>query len=102
MRNFQVWYQKPEFFQSIVRPTVDASTTDSLSQTHTMVAVCMAETKEDVFRWMQGENWSPNGEANPLVRSLGLSHTSMMIGDVLTQASGKAWILDHAFWESIN
>jgi hypothetical protein len=32
---------------------------------------------------MQGENWSPNGEAQEAIQSLGLNRTSMMIGDVI-------------------
>jgi hypothetical protein len=32
---------------------------------------------------MQGENWSPNGEARDLIRSNNLSHTSMCCGDVV-------------------
>lgn len=30
---------------------------------------------------LQGENWSPNGEARELIKSLKLGHTSMSIGD---------------------
>jgi hypothetical protein len=32
---------------------------------------------------MQGENWSPNGEANELIQARGLCHTSMSMGDVI-------------------
>lgn len=35
------------------------------------------------FQWMQGENWSPNGEANDHIRSLDLRHTSMSVGDIV-------------------
>lgn len=40
-------------------------------------------SNEDLFFRLQGENWSPNGEANGLVESLGLWHTSMAIGDLV-------------------
>lgn len=33
---------------------------------------------------MQGENWSPNGEAKELIRPLGLKHTSMSVGDIIS------------------
>ena len=42
-----------------------------------------AEGLEDVYYKMQGEVWSPNGEARELIQSLGLSHTSMNVGDVI-------------------
>jgi hypothetical protein len=50
---------------------------------------------DDAFWQMQGENWSPNGEARPLIQSLGLSHTSMMVGDVIQDE-------DDAYWECLD
>lgn len=38
---------------------------------------------ENIFMLMQAENWSPNGEARDLIRSLGLSHTLMLVGDII-------------------
>lgn len=38
---------------------------------------------------MQGEIWSPNGEANELIRSKGLFHTSMSVGDCAVDETGK-------------
>lgn len=32
---------------------------------------------------MQGENWSPNGEARSLIEEKGLIHTSMSMGDIV-------------------
>lgn len=40
-----------------------------------------AVDQDDVYTQMQGEFWSPNGEARPLIKKLGLGHTSMSIGD---------------------
>ena len=38
---------------------------------------------DDIFLDLQGERWSPNGEARNLIRGLVLSHTSMSVGDVV-------------------
>jgi hypothetical protein len=38
---------------------------------------------EDVMSIMQGEFWSPMGEARNLIQTLGLHHTSMSCGDVV-------------------
>ena len=40
-------------------------------------------SKNDAFHTFQGEVWSPKGEARFLIQALGLSHTSMSVGDVL-------------------
>lgn len=39
-----------------------------------------------LFRAFQGEIWSPNGEANPLIASVGTDHTSMSVGDCVEVA----------------
>lgn len=38
---------------------------------------------ENIFRECQGEIWSPYGEARDLINALGLTHTSMSVGDVI-------------------
>jgi hypothetical protein len=38
---------------------------------------------ESVYRLMQGDYWSPNGEAMPMMERRQLRHTSMMEGDVV-------------------
>lgn len=53
------------------------------------------ETLDDVYYQMQGENWSPNGEAREAIEKLGLSHTSMSIGDVIySHAKNKYYMVD--------
>lgn len=47
------------------------------------VRTCIADDLEEVFVQSQAENWSPMGEARELIRRLGLSHTSMSVGDVI-------------------
>jgi len=41
---------------------------------------------DNIFGLMQGECWSPDGEARDLIRLLGLSHTSMSVGDLIEDA----------------
>lgn len=47
---------------------------------------------ERIFAIMQGEIWSPHGEARNLIRSHGLDHTSMSIGDVI-KIKDQAWMV---------
>lgn len=46
------------------------------------VKTLAADDLEDVYHKMQGEVWSPNGEASELIKELGLDHTSMSMGDI--------------------
>jgi hypothetical protein len=48
-----------------------------------------------VFAHMQGERYSPNGEARPLILFLGLNHTSCSIGDlILRESDGTVFEVD--------
>ena len=62
-------------------------TVAELDKTHKQVRVLRASDPEDVFYQMQGEVWSPNGEKRNLIKSLGLHHTSMSVGDVVYDRS---------------
>ncbi len=48
---------------------------------------------ESLFSLFQGENWSPNGEARDLIKSKGLTHTSMSVGDVV-RTGDAYWLVD--------
>lgn len=76
MALFSVYYKK-KLFDNV--PVTKAH----LKQTHVGLKSVCAENIEDVFYKMQGEIWSPNGEARGLILSKGLSHTSMTVGDVV-------------------
>jgi len=58
--------------------------------------------KDKAFWEMQGENWSPNGEALELIRSAGTDHTSMSVGDCLIDlGTGELWMCMSFGWELI-
>lgn len=71
---FKVWYGK--------------EWEEGSKQTFVFVKEIEAETPEEAYCEMQGETWSPNGEARPLIESLGLRHTSMSSGDALQDENG--------------
>jgi hypothetical protein len=58
-----------------------------LEKTHVAVTSIDAASLEAVFDLMQGENWSPNGEARALLDAKGIDHTSMSIGDIAVFAA---------------
>ena len=61
---------------------VDASFPGILN-THALLFAVRGKSLDEVYMKMQGENWSPNGEARELIRGQGLKHTSMSVGDIL-------------------
>jgi hypothetical protein len=105
----QIWYMQDLSFNA---NAVKATDEKELAETHTMVAVgeydidlCDPITESEyqticeyLWRKYQGEVWSPNGEAAPLVEALGLSHTSMSVGDVIVLPHvdfTTAWVVDN-------
>lgn len=66
---------------------------NNLSATHTLLGTISETNLDEIFRLMQGENWSPNAEANQMIRSKGLSHTSMSMGDIIV-VNGNAYMVD--------
>jgi len=70
-----------------VLPCEDEDRTD----THMQLMSINAESLADVFRRMQGEVWSPNGEGRKLIEQLGLSHTSMSVGDMIEDVATRTF-----------
>ena len=64
-----------------------------LSKTHILLGKVKEKNPENVFRLMQGEVWSPEGEANKFIGSIGAVHTSMSVGDVIV-VDGKVMMVD--------
>jgi methylphosphotriester-DNA--protein-cysteine methyltransferase len=62
---------------------VEFPTKKTLSRTHVCVGKVQSKNKDKIYHIMQGDIWSPNGEANQLIESLGLDHTSISMGDIL-------------------
>jgi hypothetical protein len=65
----------------------------ALSKTHIMLGRIKSKAKKDIFLALQGENWSPNGEARTLIKAVGLAHTSMSVGDIIV-IGVEVWFVD--------
>ena len=74
---FAVFYMRVSSF-----PEVSPFARDLLPTTHRFIRVVECDRIEYVYDLMQGEVWSPHGEARALIESAGVRHTSMSIGDV--------------------
>ena len=101
MATYSVYYMKAEFFRKGVmgydwlRGKNLLPDSADLSKTHVFLKLVEARNPEDAYFQMQGESWSPTGEAREFVARKGVQHTSMSVGDiVLDHASRGAFILD--------
>lgn len=59
---------------------------------YTQVAKVNCDNLEEVYFRMQGDVWSPRGEARPIIKELGLKHTSMSVGDLVKDSRNRYWI----------
>ena len=109
MKTFEVWYVKPGFMRDFLMghewllkhtPELIPTAFDKLKKTHVRLATIQASDADEVFTRLQGEYWSPNGEARKLIRSLKLGHTSMSVGDVIVGDS-QILICDTAGWVTV-
>ncbi len=108
-KTFEVWYVKPGFTRSFLMghewllghmPELVPTTFDKLRKTHVRLATVRAFDMDEVFIRLQGEHWSPNGEARNLIRSLKLGHTSMSVGDAVV-IDGEILMCDTAGWVTV-
>jgi len=97
---YKVFYARsPEAMLGNTTPTLA-----ELHRTHVLVYRIQATDLEDAYRRMQAEQWSPNGEARELIKHLGLTHTSMSVGDVVQAplvGVGPYYVCTRSGWEEL-
>jgi len=76
-------------------------TRDTLDQTHVLLGEIGLTEPNDIYRQMQGESWSPEGEAVELIKGLG-THTSMSMGDIIEMPDGELLFVDYAGFANLN
>jgi hypothetical protein len=98
---FRVYYMRPEFFgdglmgADWLRKLGKMPDPGKLDATHIFLHEIEAEGLEQVYDAMQAEAWSPNGEVPPIIKTKGLRHISMSVGDIVVdQYAFRAYILD--------
>lgn len=86
---YMVWYSRDFAASCWGKQKVDIK---NIKETHALVKSVRAADPEEVYVKMQGEVWSPNGEARDLIESLGLKHTSMSVGDIVHDMTTGEWL----------
>ena len=102
--NFAIHYMRPEWFRNgISYQKPDPRNLDA-THIHLMdIEVDGTEPLEKAYHRMQGEVWSPNGEARDLISSKGLQHTSMSVGDVIVNKdSGEVYVVAQFGFDWLN
>lgn len=70
---------------------------DDLGSQYVLVGTVQESDLEKIYSMMQGDIWSPAGEAKVMINALGCGHTSMSVGDII-ETKGTFYFLDsHGF-----
>jgi len=93
----EIWYQKSHLFGHIHEQNIDPT---DLTKTHVKLGVITSEDLDELYGALQGEHWSPHGEARTLIMSLGLGHTSMSMGDLI-KIGNKVYLCDFIGWTAM-
>ncbi len=69
-----------------------------LEKTHVMLGKISLCDFTEAFDLLQGMFWSPDGEANELIKSKGLGHTSMSVGDLVILDDEGVCVAPSGWW----
>lgn len=89
----EVWYWNDEAGRDMMmganwlQKKGQMPTPETLEQTHVKIGTLRETNPDKVFGMMQGENWSPQGEARDLISKSNTGHTSMSVGDIMKVGS---------------
>lgn len=92
--NTEIWYKK----RNAENTPVDLT---NLNKTHALVGTLRELNPSKIFSLLQGENYSPRGEADIFLSKKGVSHTSISNGDII-KSKNKILILTANGWKNIN
>jgi hypothetical protein len=89
----EVWYWNDEAGRDMMmganwlQKKGQMPTPETLEQTHVKIGTLRETNPDKVFSMMQGENWSPRGEARNFIGQTNAGHTSMSVGDIMKVGS---------------
>lgn len=95
---YQIWYLKPLHLRTSLLGGANELDPRRLKRTHAHLLDLeinnAVDPLEEIFGKMQGEVWSPNGEARALIQEKSLQHTSMSVDDIIVDEAGRVYIVD--------
>ena len=93
----EIWYWKEDFARDAMMGAKFMTkqgvmpTPDSVPNNYVLIGKIRETNPDKIFHMMQGEIWSPEGQANAMIRSSGTGHTSMSVGDIIHV--GNKWLM---------
>lgn len=105
----EIWYMRPDYFSKGIMGNTENFDPKKPEKTHILLGSTKAvrsgnrQIAEDFYILLQGERWSPQGEAWELIRSKGLRHTSMSVGDFIrfTEPAPEIFMVGLVGWAEI-
>lgn len=85
----EIWYWKEDFARdAMMGPGFLAKrglmpTPDTIKDNYALIGKIAETRPEKIFMMMQGDMWSPEGQARNMIRASGTGHTSMSVGDII-------------------
>ena len=85
----EVWYWKEDFARDAMMGANWLAKKglmpkpENISDNYVLIGKIAETNPEKVYMMMQGEMWSPRGQARNMIRASGTGHTSMSMGDIV-------------------
>ena len=93
----EVWFSRKKI-KDFTMTAAERFDPEDPTATHVHIANVYCKDREILYTALQGYKWSPNGEANEFIRSIGATHTSLSCSDVLV-IDGVAHVCMPMGWE---
>lgn len=100
----EVWYGKDNAMRDLMmgssfllRHGIALPDPENLPATHVFMGKVAVTHPDEVFGMMQGEVWSPEGQARSMAQKVG--HTSMSVGDIVVVAGKPLMVDNHGFFD---
>jgi hypothetical protein len=93
----EIWYWKEDFARDAMMGAKFMAkqgvmpTPDSVPNNYVLIGKIRETNPDKIFHMMQGEIWSPEGQARNMIRASGTGHTSMSVGDIIHV--GNKWLM---------
>lgn len=101
----EVWYWKENFGRDAMmganwlQKHGKMPTLASIGQDYKLIGKIKETNPEKVFMMMQGDMWSPAGQARSMIKASGTGHTSMSVGDIIKIGSKMLMVDRFGFHE---
>lgn len=87
---------------NLYKKLIDIHGLEMIQLSHALIGSIKEEDLEKIFQNMQAEFWSPEGEANDIIKKANTGHTSMSVGDIIVLPNGEINVVDMDGFYKIN